>query len=167
MTLSRAAAYGPRFLALALLALAACASHAAGRFAVSADGQEVTDSKSGLTWRRCAEGMRWDGKACSGKPVKFSYATAKSKASSTAKGGGKAWRVPTRDELVALVDMGTKKKPRIDTEAFPQTPSAPFWASKPGMDDNLNAWLVNFGNGKVQANLGQAKFPLRLVRAAS
>jgi hypothetical protein len=167
MTLSRAAAFGPRLLAFALLTLAACASHAAGRFALSADGQEVTDSKSGLTWRRCAEGLRWDGKACSGKLVKFSYATAKEKASAMAKDGGKAWRIPTRDELVALVDMATKKKPRIDGEAFPQTPSAPFWASRPGSDDNLNAWLVNFGNGKVHANLGQAKFPLRLVRAGS
>lgn len=167
MTLSRAAACGPRLLAIAIFALAACAGHAAGRFAVSADGQEVTDSKSGLTWRRCAEGMRWDGTACNGKLVKYSYATAKQKAAAMAQAGGKAWRIPTRDELVALVDMGRKKKPRIDTDAFPQTPSAPFWASKPGTDDNLNAWLVNFGNGKVHANLGQAKFPLRLVRAAS
>ena len=167
MTLSRVAAIGPRFLALVLLALSAGAPHAAGRFAVSADGQEVTDSTSRLTWRRCAEGMRWDGKACSGKLVKYSYATAKQKASAMAQAGGKSWRIPTRDELVALVDMGRKKKPRIDTEAFPQTPSAPFWASKPGTDDNLNAWLVNFGNGKVRGNVGQSKFALRLVRAGA
>ena len=31
---------------------------------------------------------------------------------------------------------------------------------------NLNAWLVSFSNGQVRANLGQAKFPLRLVRPA-
>ncbi len=49
MTLSRAAALGPRLAALALFALAACASHAQGRFAVSADGQEVTDSTARLT----------------------------------------------------------------------------------------------------------------------
>ena len=165
MTMSRAAAFGPRLAALALLALAACAGHAAGRFAISADGQEVTDATTRLTWRRCAEGMRWDGKACSGKLLKYSYAMAKQRAA--VNDGGKSWRVPTRDELVGLVDMATKKKPRIDIQAFPQTPSAPFWASRPGSDDNLNAWLVNFGSGKVRANLGQAKFPLRLVRVAS
>ncbi len=109
--------------------------------------------------------MSWDGKACSGKMVKYTYAAAKQKAAAVAKDGGKAWRIPTREELVALVDMTGKKKPRIDTKAFPQTPSAPFWASRTGSDDNLNAWLVNFANGKVRANLGQAKFPLRLVRA--
>ncbi|MEO5845456.1 MAG: DUF1566 domain-containing protein [Caldimonas sp.] len=167
MTLSRAAALGPRLAALAFFALAACASHAQGRFAVSADGQEVTDSTARLTWRRCAEGMSWDGKACSGKMVKYTYAGAKQKAAAVAKDGGKAWRIPAREELVSLVDMASKKRPRIDAQAFPQTPSAPFWASRTGSDDNLNAWLVSFANGKVRANLGQAKFPLRLVRAAS
>ncbi len=165
MTVSRAAALGPRFAAASLLAFAAFANHAEGRFAVSADGQEVTDTTTRLTWRRCAEGMRWDGKACSGKLLKFSYAAAKEKAAA-AKDGAKAWRIPARDELVTLVDMA-KKKPLIDEQAFPQTPSAPFWASRPGTDDNLNAWLVNFGNGKVHANLGQATFALRLVRTGS
>ena len=35
---------------------------------------------------------------------------------------------------------------------------------RPGSDDDLNAWLVNFANGKVSGNTGQRKFPLRLVR---
>ena len=61
----------------------------------------------------------------------------------------------------------TKKKPRIDPMAFPATPALPFWATKAGSDDNLNAWLVSFANGKVKANLGEAKFPLRLVRGGS
>jgi Protein of unknown function (DUF1566). len=65
MALSRGAALGSRIAACTLLALAAAASHAQGRYAISSDGQEVTDSTSHLTWRRCAEGMRWDGKTCS------------------------------------------------------------------------------------------------------
>jgi Protein of unknown function (DUF1566) len=167
MTLSRAAAFGPRLLALALLALAACAGHAAGRFAISADGQEVTDSTTRLTWRRCAEGLRWDGKACSGKLMKYKYGEAKDAAADAAKGAAKAWRIPAKDELVALLDKTAKKKPRIDVDAFPQTPSLPFWAIRPGTDDDLNAWLVNFANGRVSGNAGQRKFPLRLVRAAA
>jgi hypothetical protein len=166
MTLSRAAALGPRIAALSLLAFAAVAASAQGRFAISADGQEVTDAKTRLTWRRCAEGMRWDGKACSGKLLKFSYAGAKRDAAESAR-DGKGWRIPSRDELIALVDMDQKKKPRIDPKAFPQTPSLPFWAARAGSTDDLNAWLVNFASGKVRANLGQAKFPLRLVRPAS
>ena len=145
--------------ATAALVLAAGAAQAQGRYAVSADGQEVTDTTTRLVWRRCAEGMRLDGKACVGKATRYTYAGAR-------KAGSGGWRVPTRAELVALVDFGRKKKPRIDTDAFPGTPSAPFWASKPGSDDNLNAWLVSFSNGQVRANLGQSKFPLRLVRPA-
>jgi hypothetical protein len=164
MTLSLAVRPGLRLAAIGVLALAAGASHGQGRFTVSADGQEVSDTATRLTWRRCAEGMRWDGKACSGKMVKYSYAGAKEWAARSAKDDGKAWRIPAREELAALVDMAQKKKPRIDAQAFPQTPSAPFWASRAGSNDNLNAWLVSFSSGKVRANLGQAKFPLRLVR---
>ncbi len=167
MTLSRAAACGPRIAALALLAFAACAAQAQGRFAISADGQEVADSTTGLTWRRCAQGMRWDGKACSGKLMKFSYAGAKQDAAGAAQRESKAWRIPAREELTALVDDAQKKKPRIDKNAFPQTPALPFWASRAGSDDNLNAWLVSFATGKVRGNIGEAKFPLRLVRAGS
>ncbi len=152
-----------RLAVVSLLGLAAAASHGQGRFTVSADGQEVTDATTHLTWRRCAEGMKWDGKTCAGKVTKFSYAAAKQAST----GSDSGWRIPTKDELVTLVDMGTKKKPRIDTTAFPKTPSAPFWASRPGSDDNLNAWLVNFSSGKVHGNAGQAKFPLRLVRSGS
>jgi len=166
MTLSRAATFGPRIAALSLFALAAVASHGQGRFTASADGQEVTDTTTRLTWRRCAEGLRWDGKACGGKLAKFSYAAAKQQAASAAKSDGKAWRIPGKDELVALVDMA-RKKPHIDAQAFPQTPSAPFWATREGSNDNLNAWLVSFANGKVRGNVGQANFPLRLVRSGS
>lgn len=161
MTLPRAA-----IAACAALVFATGASQAQGRFTISADGQEVSDATTRLTWRRCAEGMRWDGKACSGKSLKYTYAAAKERAKS-AGDGGKGWRIPSRDELVALVDPAARRKPRIDADAFPQTPSAQFWASRPGTDDNLNAWLVSFASGKVRPNLGQAKFPLRLVRASN
>ena len=163
MTLSRGAALASRIAACSLLAFAAVASQAEGRYAISSDGQEVTDSTTHLTWRRCAEGLRWDGKTCAGKLAKYSYAGAKQAAS----GAGGSWRIPTREELVGLLDKAAKKKPRIDGRAFPRTPNGPFWASREGSDDNLNAWLVNFGSGKVRANLGQSKFPLRLVRAGA
>jgi hypothetical protein len=165
MTRSAAAWHGFRIAALALLAAAAFASHAEGRFAVSADGQEVTDASTKLIWRRCAEGLAWDGKACSGKLVKMTYAVAKQKAASAAKQGSTPWRVPSREELVGLVDMA-RKKPHIDAAAFPQTPAMAFWATRAGSDDDLNAWLVSFANGKVRGNVGQARFPLRLVRDA-
>jgi hypothetical protein len=162
MTLFRLAASASRLAALSVLALAAASSQAQGRFTTSANGQEVTDTATKLTWRRCAEGQKWDGKTCAGKLAKYKYKDAKAAAASA----GSGWRIPSREELVGLVDMA-RKKPRIDSTAFPATPSLPFWATKQGATDNLNAWLVSFANGKVKANLGEAKFPLRLVRAGS
>ena len=167
MTLLRLAAFGPRIVAFAFLALVASASQAQGRYTISSDGQEVTDTTTKLAWRRCAEGLRWDGKECSGKLKTFKYPEAKDAAAAAAKSDAKAWRIPTKDELVALVDKTAKKKPRIDVKAFPQTPAKPFWSMRPGSDDDLSAWLVNFANGKVTGNAGQRRFHLRLVRTSA
>jgi hypothetical protein len=148
---------------LFLLAVAATPAQAQARFTVSADGQEVMDTRTNLLWRRCAEGMLWDGKACSGKPAKFNFAGAKKQAASAAKIAGKDWRVPTKDELRGIV-VKSKTKPMTDIAAFPNTPSAMFWATRPGFNDNLNAWLVHFGNGRVYGNSNEGRFHLRLVR---
>jgi len=158
---------GRSAVALLVGLAAAAGADAQGRFTVSADGAEVTDTSTKLVWRRCIEGTHWDGKACAGKVMKFRYAEAKRHAAGLSKGGGQPWSIPTRTELASLVDRTPKKKrPLIDNAAFPQTPALQFWASRPGTDDNLNAWLVSFANGKVYGNMGEARFPLRLVRPA-
>ncbi len=161
MTASRSPA-SRAFIALLLASSAVASVHAEGRFKVSADGQEVTDSSSQLTWRRCAEGLTYDGSKCSGKLARYDYRGAKRVAASA---GAKGWHVPSREELLTLVDKNAKKKPKIDPVAFPNTPSTAFWAARAGSDDDLNAWLVNFANGRVMGNLGEKKFPLRLVRS--
>lgn len=141
------------------------AVHAQSRFAVSADGQEVFDVQARLTWRRCAEGMNWNGTTCAGKAKKFSYGAAKKQAASLATQSGQAWRLPAKDELLSVVQKG-KKKPLIDTAAFPGTPAALFWATRPEAADNLNAWIVNFRNGHVYGNTGSKAPHVRLVRTA-
>jgi len=172
MTVSRPLARAAQFAALTVIALgataaqaqaqAASAPQAASRFTISADGNEVTDTTTKLTWRRCAEGQKFDGKTCAGKPTKLKFGAAKEAA--TAAGGG--WRVPTRDEITALLAKGKLKKgdARFDAQAFPGTPKVLFWATRPGFDDNLNAWLVNFQSGKVDGNSGAGKYALRLVK---
>lgn len=165
MARTRGAAVGSRIAAFALLALVAASGHAEDRFTISSDGQEVTDATTRLVWRRCGEGAHWDGKTCTGKLVKYKYASARQAAESAAKGTGKTWRIPTREELVTLYDAKLKKTPRVDGRVFPNATNGPFWATRAGTDDNLNAWLVNFRNGRVSGNAGQKTFPLRLVRA--
>ncbi|MBK9522691.1 MAG: DUF1566 domain-containing protein [Rhodocyclaceae bacterium] len=151
-------------LAILLAAVGMTPTHAADRFTPSADGQEVTDTTTGLIWRRCTEGMEWNGSACKMKPLKFKLAAAKERAAEAAKTSNKAWRIPNKDELMSIVEK-TKSIPKIDLTAFPNSPSAVFWALRPDADDNLNAWLVNFNTGRVLGNSGQNKFMLRLVRS--
>jgi hypothetical protein len=40
------------------------ASASAQPYVISVDGDEVTDQQTGLIWRRCAEGMHWNGATC-------------------------------------------------------------------------------------------------------
>lgn len=65
------------------------------------------------------------------------------------------WRLPTRVELLTLVD-DTRCDPAIDADAFPGTPSEYFWTSTDYTDDKKNyAWIVNFydgGSGIVSRN---------------
>jgi hypothetical protein len=165
MAPARKLALARRFAACSLLAVAASASHGADRFTVLGDGAEVRDSTTKLVWRRCAEGL--SGPSCTGKLTRFKFAAAKADAERVAKSDGKAWRIPTKDELVSLLDKTVKKKPLINAQAFPKTPSELFWATRAGTDDDLNAWLVSFATGKVSGNTGQKAFPLRLVRDGS
>lgn len=139
---------------------ASSATPAAARFQVSPDGQEVADTQTHLVWRRCVEGMTFDGTTCKGKPKKYKFGDAKKAAAAA----GAGWRVPTKDELMTLIAK-TKNGARIDLAAFPATPATLTWGSRPGFDDDLNAWIVNFSNGRVVGNSGLGSFVLRLVKA--
>ena len=167
MTLIRTSRQLATSLAWLLLAVGShTTALAQDRYAISADGQEVQDTQAKLTWRRCAEGMNWDGKTCTGKASKFRFSAAQKHAAEMAGKSTQAWRLPTKAELLSLVDK-SKKKPLIDTRAFPGTPTAMFWATRPEANDNLNAWIVNFGNGRVYGNTGSKAPYVRLVRASN
>ena len=149
-------------VALALVGLSCmAAAHAESRFVVSADGKEVTDTQTKLVWQRCAMGQNWDGKLCAGKPTKIGLAKAKEMGTAMTP----AWHLPTKEEMVSVLDK-SQKKTKLDATAFPGAPGVIFWATQAGSTDNLNAWLVNFKNGRVVANTHKASYAVRLVRPA-
>ena len=100
------------------------------RYAPSSDSQEIVDGKSGLTWRRCAEGMTWKGKTCTGKPVFLNHADAVARAKGNAT-PDQDWRLPTMTELSGIVAVreAEEGKAAIDAAVFPATPPARFWTS--------------------------------------
>ncbi len=116
------------FVFLGSLALAP--AMAAPRYTPSPDGQEISDSKTGLVWRRCAEGMDWKGNTCVNTAVFSNFFGAEARAKAVA-ASGKPWRLPTIKELSSIVAVreAEEGKAAIDPLAFPATPAARFWSS--------------------------------------
>ena len=84
--------------------------------------------------------------------------------------GKSDWRLPTKNELITLVD--TSLSPTINTEYFPdiinETKYLTFWTSTTGNTENpeyWGAWFINFGNGRTFSNFyrGDPR-SVRLVR---
>jgi hypothetical protein len=149
-------------LALLLLSLAS-AGLAQERFSASADGQEVTDSRTGLIWRRCAEGMTWKGRTCIGQAVFFSQPDAAARARA-ASASGAEWRLPILKELSSIVSAreAEEGKAAIDPAAFPATPVARFWTSSSTGPGYFT--FVGFSDGSAGESPRATSAAVRLVR---
>lgn len=123
------------------LLLATGLARSADRFSYSEDGSQVTDSSTGLTWKRCAEGMTWSGSTCTDTAITYTHEAALQL-------GINGWRLPNIKELVSMVD-DSRINPAIDPAAFPNTPSNWFWTSSPYVGNSSYAWHVDFDNGNV------------------
>ena len=145
--------------------LAAGFAWAEAPFTVSADGTEVTDGRTGLVWRCCAEGMVATGGTCTGTASTFTHEQAMVRARDQAASTSVAWRLPNVKELTSIVDR-SKSNPAIDTVAFPATPANAFWSSSPDVGSAGGAWYVGFTAGYVNGAYRDNALPVRLVRAA-
>lgn len=115
----------------------------------------VIDHASGLEWQRdpFPDEMTWEeaDKACRALQL----------------GGYTDWRLPTRIELLTLVD-DTRHKPAIDTAQFTNTPSTWFWTSTPAARNPSEfAWFVYFYNGDSSYVHRDGSYRVRAVRGAS
>ena len=136
----------------------------AAPFIVSADGQEVTDTKTGLIWRRCAEGMTASGGTCTGTASTFAHEAALTRASAQATATGVAWRLPNVKELSSIADK-SRINPAIDVAAFSASSTSYFWSSSPYVGDANYAWVVDFDYGNVVNDFRVSANCVRLVRA--
>jgi hypothetical protein len=112
----------------------------------------VADKVTNLKWQQAIDGAA------------FGWADAQALCSGLTLAGG-GWRLPTRIELLSIVDF-TNPNPLIDLRAFPGTPQARFWTSSPVADEPSNAWAVDFafGNGLVYSAPTTAAYRVRCVR---
>lgn len=143
---------------------AACRSVDGGARFV-ADGPVVRDRTSGLEWRRCAYGTRWNGTACDGERRMVGLDAAEAAAASE----GEGWRVPDVKELYELFD-GDCGMPPVDRVGFPDLVSGRededvYWTTTPmGMADLW--YCVDFALGFADAHSRGISLSVRFVRTA-
>ena len=126
----------------------------------------VTDLKTGLMWKQCAEGL--SGRDCAtGSFIEFNIWQQALQQVQAVNSGGFAgftdWRVPTIKELRSLVEQQCAY-PAINLTRFPNPGSDFVWSSSAVAGYADDAWGVDFSYGGtywVSLSLGQ----LRLVRS--
>ncbi|MDD5030949.1 MAG: DUF1566 domain-containing protein [Rhodoferax sp.] len=133
----------PWLAALGLLAALAGTVQAQTRYSYSANGAEVTDSKTGLIWQRCSAEQSWSGSTCTGTPASYTHEAALSYAQTQT-----GWRLPNVKELSSITDK-TRSNPAIDGTAFPNTQLDWFWSSTPYAGDVSLPWVVYPNAGDV------------------
>lgn len=139
-------------------------------YEISVDGQTVTDTRTGLMWKRCSQGQNWDGNTCSGSGGTFIWDNALASAEASTFAGYEDWRLPNIKELESLTEP-CRDTPSINDTVFPGTMNGRYWSASPRFyPDNGNgypkkdAWYVNFIGGYVQALDRTAGYHVRLVR---
>ncbi|WP_158254293.1 DUF1566 domain-containing protein [Marinobacter flavimaris] len=158
-----------------------------GRFNIAGNGQYVDDWNTGIRWKRCVEGMTWDSgrRTCVGQPREFNYDEVNRLLNSNP-----SWGIADPAEYRSLVECGstqpsyllypeelrgyaytfykcesTSKKPTINQDFFPNTPSDREWAM-PKMTTKPFAqphWSVDFGIGRLSLTAPIAKHHVRLM----
>ena len=122
----------------------------------------VIDKMTGLMWKRCSEGQRWEQNACKGKANTFTFEIAQKIASRDA--GYSDWRIPTISELDTIVELACYQ-PAINKKTFPNTPNEWFWSSSPLAYLSGYAWPMHFEFGIDYTSLQTGEYRVRLVRA--
>lgn len=142
---------------------------AKNRFIPSADGTEVTDTQTGLVWRRCTEGMEWNAatQSCDGAAIEFTWEPALDHARAQREGG---WRIPNVKELFSIVDH-SQLNPSLDVAAFPNTKTSLNYLSSTPVNccdaGDISAETVWFYRGAIDLSdiyKYSERFLLRLVR---
>jgi hypothetical protein len=76
------------------------------------------------------------------------------------------WRLPTRRELLSLVNQDGRS-PSIDEAYFPATQPNWYWTNDPYQLFRSNAWIVDFVYGRTYADFTTSTYYVRLVRSGA
>jgi hypothetical protein len=111
----------------------------------------VADNVTGLMWQHAESAST------------FTWEEAKAYCATLTLAGYADWRLPSRIELVSLVDFG-RSQPAINTLYFPTAVAGPYWSSSPLAGSSSEAWGVNFYEGLTAWGGVSNKGHVRCVR---
>lgn len=108
----------------------------------------VTDTRTGLMWRRCSLGLVWEEARCTGTRGTYTWNRAASGIELVNQEGGLSghtdWRLPTLVELLTLVQEGRGLR---YPEAFPGAAATHHWTASPWDEALQRYWNVHLGDG--------------------
>ncbi|MCW5792060.1 MAG: DUF1566 domain-containing protein [Polyangiaceae bacterium] len=113
----------------------------------------VRDNVTGLLWQREV------------LPIQRTSSAAKTYCEGLTLGGRSDWRLPTRMELISLVDY-TQVGPAIDRVTFPSTPTAGHWSGSESAGSGQR-WYVEFNTGEAKVAALGASYHVRCVAVAA
>jgi hypothetical protein len=115
------------------------------------DGGVVVDQVTGLAWQRDA-------------PVAtFDLPGAKQQCATLALDGHDDWRLPSRVELMSILDYTTVRAAYMDLSAFPTALREQYWTLSPASGSNV-FWYVDFDTGFVASMFYTGQLQARCVR---
>ena len=148
---------------LAITSLSTTVGAAPPRYTDNLDGT-ITDTTTGLMWKRCAEGQTWTGVTCYGIATTYTWDQAQAQATASTYAGYNDWFVPNIRSLQTIVDF-TVFNPAIDSDVFPNTPSYSFWSGSPSaIYPSYYKWYMHFGYGSAEDSENWSQLCVRLVR---
>ncbi|MEE9345435.1 MAG: DUF1566 domain-containing protein [Methylococcales bacterium] len=105
----------------------------------------VTDTNTGLMWKRCVEGKSGD-HCLEGEPLPVRWKDSFQQAASSDFAGYTDWRVPNIKELRSIVEHQCYD-PAINLTVFPGDTGEDMWSSSPFADGPASAWIIYFYDG--------------------
>lgn len=125
----------------------------------------VTDNNTGLMWQEQDNGNTYNWYKASGTYDATYNPSSESVCGSLTLGGFSDWRLPTKKELITIVDYGIPYPgPTIKTTYFPNTKSSNYWSSTTYAYYPDYAWGVGFYNGSVYYGYKDYYLYVRCVR---
>jgi hypothetical protein len=125
----------------------------------------VTDRNTGLTWQKEDDHRKYNWYQASGSYDPAHNQSVQDVCGMLNLGGLTDWRLPTKKELMSIVDYSVPYPgPAISSAYFPNTVAFHYWTSSTFAGDPDLAWHVSFVDGHVSYNNKNDPLHVRCVR---